>query len=211
MKMKKRFQLLLCIVTFTFTCARAEESPEEIFKRLVEKGSGAQEPKKDSTGALQSLWIVGQAEISKVLGPAKGLMLAQKRASLVANAKFVEWMESNVTSVETLDDQSIVVKTGVDNKLSEQGKSDEKNTTQITQAVQGLVKGLKLVGKDQDPKTGVLTLVYSWSPAGAQLANEAKEANNRPPGTQANPNQKPNGQPPGDIQKKTIISPDFNE
>lgn len=211
MKIKHSLQLFFCIVTSTFTCALAQESPEEAVKRMAQMGAGVHDIKKDETGALQSLKVVGQERISKVLGPAKGMMLAQKRASLKANAEFVEWMEKNVTSVATTDDQTILTLSGDGENVSEQGKSDEKTTEQITQVAQGLVKGLKLVGKDQDPETGLLTLVYSWSISGVQLANEAKQTNNRPPESPAKPNQEKSGQPSGEIQKKTIVSPDFDE
>lgn len=211
MKIKSILLLFFCIVTSTFTCALAEESPEEAVKRMAQMGAGVHDVKKDAKGALQSLKVVGQERISKVLGQAKGVIVAQKSASMKANAEFVEWMEKNVTSVATLDNQTILTLSGDGEKVSEQGKSDEKTTEQITQVAQGLVKGLKLIGKDQDPETGLLTLVYSWSISGAQLANEAKEANNRAPESPAKPNQENGGQPSGEIQKKTIVSPDFNE
>jgi hypothetical protein len=211
MKIKYAPKLILCFFFSLISLAPAEETPEETVKRLVELGNGPPEPKKDDTGSLISLYIVGQAEIPKALGPAKGMMLAQKRASLQAKAEFVKWMESNVTSIETQDDQSIIVKTGDGDNLSEQGKSEEIDSKKISEVAQGLVKGLKLIAKDQDPNTGLLTLVYSWSPAGAQLANDAKQANNRPAESPATTTQGKGKNPSGDIPKKTIISPDFDE
>lgn len=211
MKIKKNLQLFFCIVTSTITSALAQESPEEAVKRMAQMGAGVHDVKKDETGSLKSLKVVGQERISKALGPAKGIMIAQKRASLKANAEFVEWMEKNVTSVATTDDQTIITVSGDGENVSEQAKSDEKDTEQMTKVAQGLVKGLKLVGKDQDPETGLLTLVYSWSVSGVQLANEAKQANSRSSETPAKQNQQKSSQPSGETQKKTIVSPDFDE
>ena len=211
MKIKNSLQLFFFIVTSTFTCALAEESPEEAVKRMAQMGPGVHDVRKDATGALQSLKVVGQERIPKALGPAKGIMFAQKRASMRADAEFVEWMKKNINSVSSSGDETIVTLSGDGENLSEGAKNDGKDTAQITREAQGLVKGLKLVGKDQDPDTGLLTLVYSWSPSGAQLANEAKQANNRPTEPSAKPTQEESGKPSQEIQKKTVVSPDFDE
>ena len=100
---------------------------------------------------------------------------------------------------------------GDGNTLSEQGKAEEKTAEQITQMAEGLIKGLKLVGKDVDNETGLLTLVYSWSTAGVQLANEAKEANNRSSSNSSNAPPVEGGKTTGGYQKKTTVSPDFDE
>ena len=211
MKIKYTPKLFLCLFLSAVPLAPAQESPEEAVSRMAQMGAGVHDVKKDETGALQSLKVVGQERISKALGPAKGMMLAQKRASLKANAEFVEWMEKNVTSVTTTDDQTILTVSGDGENVTEQGKSEEKTSEKITQVAQGLVKGLKLVGKDQDPETGLLTLVYSWSVSGAALANEAKQANNRPAESPTTKDQGKGGKTSGEIQKKTVVSPDFDE
>ena len=203
--MKHPIKLFFCLVISTISYADAQESPKDAVERMAQMGAGVHDVKKDDTGVLQSLKVVGQERISKALGPAKGLMMAQKRASLKANAEFIEWMEKNVASVATRDDQTILILSGDGENVSEQGKSEEKTSEQITQVAQGVVKGLKLVGKDQDPKTGLLTLVYSWSPSGAQFANEAKQANNRAPADLAQPNDREDGKPSGEMAAQTFF------
>jgi hypothetical protein len=196
------------VITMLFGLAlanlEAQESPEQIVKRLAEIGEGVQEVKVEN-GKLKSLKVVGQERISAVLGQPKGLQLAQKRATLKANAAFIEWMKTNVASVSSLDDETIVTMTGDGQNVSEQGKSSEAMRQQVATAAEGLVRGLSLVAKDQDPDTKMLTLIFSWSPEKAALASEAQTANEKP--TSATPST-PNSS--GEIPRKTVVSPDFD-
>jgi len=183
----------------------AQESPEEVVKRLVQLGEGVHEVKAEN-GRLRSLKIVGQERISTVLGPEKGLMTAQKRASMKANAAFVEWMGSNVSSISTSGEETIVVVTGDGQGITEQGKSSETTRREIVTKAQGLVRGLSLVGKDQDPESKLLTLVFSWTPERAALSEESRAANREPSRTiPARP-----AEDGGSIPRKTVVSPDFD-
>ncbi len=184
----------------------AQESPEQIVKRLTELGEGVHEVKTEG-GKLKSLKVVGQDRISTVLGEAKGLQTAQKRATLKANAAFVDWMKMNVISISSVGDETIVTMAGDGQNVSEQGKASETTRQQIVTMAEGLVRGLALVAKDQNPDTKMMTLIFSWSPEKAALANEAKRANNKPssvvPSTPA-PDSK-------DIPRKTVVSPEFSK
>lgn len=181
----------------------AQETPEQIVKRLVDLGEGVQEVKSEG-GKLKSLKVVGQERISTVLGGAKGVQTAQKRATLKANAAFIEWIKNNVISISSLDDEMIVTMAGDGQNISEQGKSSETTRQQIATAAEGLVRGLTLVAKDQNPDSKMLTLIFSWSPEKAALAAEAQNANENPvPATTTIPESK-------EIPRKTVVSPDFN-
>jgi hypothetical protein len=144
---------------------------------------------------------VGQDRISTVLGAAKGLQTAQKRATMKANAAFIEWMKSHVASISVSNDETIVTVQGDGKNVPEQGKASEKNTEIISQQAAGLIRGLTLVAKDQKEEN--LTLVYSWSPEKAALAKDAQEQN-QTPGTAASPANKK-------IPSKTVVSPDFDK
>lgn len=200
--------LALTTIAIGMSLARltAQESPEQIVKRLTEMGEGVHEVKSEG-GKLKSLMIVGQDRISTVLGEAKGLQTAQKRATLKANAAFVDWMKMHVTSISSVSDETIITVAGEGQNVSEQGKASETTRQQIVTMAEGLVRGLALVAKDQNPDTKMMTLIFSWSPEKAALANEAKSANNNPssvaPSTPA-PDSK-------DIPRKTVVSPDFDK
>lgn len=196
---------IMAMVVFLARLA-AQESPEQIVKRLTELGEGIHEVKSEG-GKLKSLMVVGQERISTVLGEAKGLQTAQKRATLKANAAFVEWMKTHVTSISSTGDETIITMAGDGQNVSEQGKASETTRQQIVTMSEGLVRGLALVAKDQNPDTKMMTLIFSWSLEKAALANEAKSANNKPssvaPSTPA-PDSK-------DIPRKTVVSPDFGK
>jgi hypothetical protein len=160
---------------------------------------------KAENGRLKSLKVVGQDRISTVLGAAKGLQTAQKRASLKANAAFVEWMKNNVASVSGTGDETIITLQGDGANVSEQGKNTETTREAVTQAAAGLVRGLTLVAKDQTADT--LTLVYSWSPEKANLAKGAQKENqsDQPSATT------PAAPVDKSVPSKTVVSPDFDE
>ncbi len=188
--------------------SQAQEAPEQVVKRLAELGPGVQEVKVDN-GRLKSLKVIAQERISTALGAAKGLQTAQKRASLKANAAFIEWMKSNVASISASNDETIVTIQGDGQNMVEQSKASETTKEAIVQQAGGLVRGLTLVAKDQNADT--LTLVYSWSPEKAALAKVARNEN------ESEGSSSENATPPAPsvpakktIPSKTVVSPDFD-
>lgn len=200
----EKHHLLLPLFVCCVTLSNAQETPEQIVKRLADLGPGVHEVKAEN-GRLKSLKVVGQDRISTVLGAAKGLQTSQKRASLKANAAFVEWMKNNVASVSAIGDENIVTLKGDGENLTEEAKEIQTTTEAVAQAATGLVRGLTLVAKDQTADT--LTLVYSWSPEKANLAKAAQKDNDSEQpaaGTPAAPVDK-------SVPSKTVVSPDFDE
>ena len=197
----KAISIIFAVATLSFLSltSQAQESPEQIVKRLAELGSGVHEVKVEN-GRLKSLKVVGQDRISTVLGAVKGLQTAQKRAALKGNAAFIEWMKSHVASISMTNDETIVTMQG-DGQNAEQGKASETTKELIVQQATGLVRGLTLVGKDQTEDT--LTLVYSWSPEKAALAKDAQDANHTGGATSSTPVNKK-------APVKTVTSPDFD-
>ena len=153
--------------------ATAQEAPDQVLQRLAAMGQGVHDVKSEK-GRLKSLKVVGQAPISTVLGVAHGLQTAQTKASLKARAAFVEWMASHVTYISQTSNETVAILEGNGNARTEQEKSTSSVKETVIQQATGLVKGLVLVGKDQDPESGILTLVYTWSPERAALAGEAQ-------------------------------------
>ena len=213
--MKKLTLTLFCIVV-SFANLVAQETPEQAVQRMAALGEGVQDLKVEE-GKLKSLKVVGQDRISSVLGTSKGLLTAQKRAKMKANAAFVEWMKNNVKTIQSSADESIVTlqgesqqgagEKGDSEKLTEQGKSVETDKQEIATQAQGMVQGLELVGKHVDPETKTLTLVYAWSAARAKAAQEAGEGER-----DADSNAKPGAKKPdAPVKKKTTVSPNFNE
>lgn len=166
--------IIISVLSLGTMVSRAQETPEQVVKRLAELGPGVQEIKVEN-GRLKSLKVVAQERISTVMGATKGLQTAQKRASLKANAVFIEWMKSNVVSVTASNDETIVTIQGDGQNVAEQGKASETTKEAIVQQAAGLVRGLTLVAKDQ--KEDTLTLIYSWSPEKAALAKVAQKEN----------------------------------
>jgi hypothetical protein len=184
----------------------AQECAGQVVKRLADLGPGVHEVREER-GRLKSLKIVGQERISTVLGEAKGLQVAQSRASLKANAVFVDWMKTHVTSIASSNNETIITMVGDSQNVGEQGKSSEATRQEIATKAEGLVRGLTLVAKDQNPDTKMMTLIFAWSPEKAALAYQAQEANTTPPLIA------PSSQAPisKDITRKTTVSPDFDK
>ena len=198
--------VIIAVLSLGTIVCRAQETPEQVVKRLADLGQGVHEIKVEN-GRLKSLKVVAQERISTVLGAAKGLQTAQKRASLKANAAFIEWMKSNVVSVSASNDETIVTIEGNGQNVAEQGKASETTKEAIVQQAAGLVRGLTLVAKDQ--KEDTLTLVYSWSPEKAALAKVAQKENeseDSSPETTV-----PAAPTDKKIPSKTVVAPDFDQ
>jgi hypothetical protein len=214
--MKKISLTVLCIAVFSANLV-AQETPEETVKRMAALGGDEVQDIKIENGKLKSLKVVGKDRISSVLGTSKGLLTAQKRAKMKANAAFVEWMKNHVKTISSTTDESIVTlqgeskqgagEKGDSEKLTEQGKAVETTKQEIATQAQGMIQGLELVGKHVDPETKTLTLVYAWSAARAKAAKEAGEGE-RDADSNAKPGTK---KPDAPVKKKTTVSPNFNE
>lgn len=174
--------IILLALSMSLLPASAKETPGQILQRLAGMGQGVHEVKSEN-GRLKSLKVVGQERISTVFGNAHGLQTAQTKASLKAKAAFVEWMASHVTYISQTTNETVAVLEGHGAGLKEQGKSTESVKETVIQQAAGMVRGLVLVGRDQDPETQLLTLVYSWSPGQAALTKDAQEGSSSLPGT----------------------------
>lgn len=198
--------IIISVLSLGTMVSRAQETPEQVVKRLAELGPGVQEIKVEN-GRLKSLKVVAQERISTVMGATKGLQTAQKRASLKANAVFIEWMKSNVVSVTASNDETIVTIQGDGQNVAEQGKASETTKEAIVQQAAGLVRGLTLVAKDQ--KEDTLTLIYSWSPEKAALAKVAQKENESEGSSPETP--VPSSPTDKTIPSKTVVAPDFDQ
>ncbi len=231
MKLNQQFNLQMTAKLFSFSilsslccapltaqeegAAQAEpkvlgESREQVIKRLVDLGPGVHEVKKDSSGKLKSVKVVGQARISSVLGKTKGLEIAQQKAKMSAEQAYIEWLKTNASSVKVSEEETVITLSGAGDKQAEEGKVSEKATIVNKSDSAGLIRGLSLVGKDVNADGESLTLIFIWSTARATQAGEAAKANGggTDSGTAAgaeSPSKK-NG-----IESKTTVSPDFDE
>ncbi|MEI7912744.1 MAG: hypothetical protein WCK77_24215 [Verrucomicrobiota bacterium] len=184
------------------------ETPEQIVQRIAELGPGVHEVKTEN-GHLKSVKVVGQAVISTVLGKAKGLEIAQKRAKASAQQAYIEWFKANATSNSNDANEDITVLEGDGKGLKEQRKSSETHTDSLTVNTAAIIRGLALIGKHVDAD-GTLTLVYAWSSARAAEAKEAAAANSDDHAAapaEAQPSPKPSESP---LKTKTTASPDFD-
>ena len=184
----------------------AQESQEEIVARLAFLGDGVHEVKKNENSTLRSLKVVGSSRISTVLGKAKGLQMAQKKATMKANAAFIAWIKNEVSSVSRSEEEDIVTLKGDGENQSEEGKSTSITKVVIETKAQGLVRGLSLVAKDQTDDT--MTLIYLWTPARANAAKIAGKINRSDESTSAKGKPNSSGKK---VTPKRVVSPDFDE
>lgn len=183
-------------------------SSSEKVQQLAGMGPGVHKVQKDEAGRMKSCVIVGQARISTVLGNAKGLEMARKRANLSANAEFVKWMKSSVKAIETMTNESIVYLEGSDKALSESGKATEVTKENVELVSQGVVRGMTLIGVHQDGSGGVFTAVFGWTPRYAALADETQSANSNPSTVAPAVAPSAPGQANAPIPTKTVVSED---
>jgi hypothetical protein len=140
-------------------------------------GEEVQDIKKDENGNLKSLKVVSSSRIPLSLGASKGLEIARQRARLRAKQVFLQWMKDNVTGVQSSGEETMFQLESADGGPNESGKSLETDKRLIESKVEGVVRGLELIGKKQDNET--LTLIFGWKSKNADLARQAEAANNK--------------------------------
>ncbi len=174
--------LLLLTSGFAQQQAPSVGSGNPEIDNLVNLGPGIQDIKKEN-GLLKSLKVVGQSRIPSSLGAAKGVEIATGRAKLSAQKEYIEWIKSNVKSIRSSGLETIVSLDSSSTGPTESGKGTETDTNSVLTQAEGLVRGLTLIGKQVDPSTQTLSLVFGWSVANTDLTRQAEDANNRPAGT----------------------------
>ena len=207
----------LTVACYSSNCFAQDKSPssEDQIKQLAELGPGVHKIKKDESGRMQSCVIVGSSRMSTVLGTAKGLETARKRATLSARAEFVRWMKTAVVAVQSMSDESIVYLQGSGGAVSESGKGTEVTKDNVDTLSAGLVRGMTVIGFNQDPKSEMLTVVYGWSPKFASMAQDAEMTNIDPsshPSQSVSPNtESSSGPSKAPIPAKTVTSDSAGE
>ena len=123
-----------------------------------------------------------------------------------AQAEFVRWMKTAVAAVQLMSDSSMVVLKGNDKTTSESGKAVELTSDNVSTMSEGVLRGLTIIGANQDAKTETMTIVYAWTPKNAALAGEAKDVNRRPGDSTTGPTDRPSER--GTVDSKTTVSDD---
>ena len=215
-----KIKLMLGLVLAAFVCGISYAQEDQI-KQLANLGPGVHKVKTDeTTGALKSCVVVGQARITTVLGLNKGLMTARRDARLSAENEFVKWVETNSQGVQGKGDEQTILIQGAGNQRSESGKSIETSAEALSSAAHGAIRGFEVVGYDQTggEGDGILTAVFGWSPANAVRAGQAgavNEAEYQAPGsstgnstTSSGGATPASGVPTTTIPAKTVVSDD---
>jgi hypothetical protein len=217
--------LLFAFIATTVSAQEKKEAPEpkaksveEQMDDLVKQGPGIHNIKKDSSGRVQSLILVGQSRLSTVLGATKGKEIARKRAEQSAKAAFIKWLGEAVVVCENSENETTLFLQGEESKdknvLSEAGKAVEKSSDTYKSVAAGLVRGLTLLHTDLNAERMECSVVYGWSLANAK---SAKDVATHDPGIEEKPAAKPpatSGKDISDkkkIQSQKVTSPEAEE
>jgi hypothetical protein len=127
---------------------------------------------KDKKGKIISLVVSGRARVTTVLGVEQGIELAEVKADLDCDARFIAWMnKSNVRiSVEGNREFLVVTEEGEDS-----GKSADKTTVEQKREAQGIVRGLQVLYSETDGDTKFHTTVKGLNFATQKAIQEAED------------------------------------
>ena len=151
---------------------------EQELKKIKDMGIGIYNIKYDSNGAIQSFLVVGQAEVSTVLGPVKAQLMARKAAEQSAKTALVQFMKETVTVVETSDNQTVLTTEGNGGSLIQKGKSIDKQGEKFKSVSSEVLSGLTLIHYDLDADKKTITAIYGWKPKFSELGKEIREKMN---------------------------------
>ncbi len=150
---------------------------EQELKKIKEMGIGIYKIKYDAAGAIASFLVVGQAEVSNVLGPVKAQLMARKAAEQSAKAALVQFMKETVTVVETSDNQTVLTTEGNGSSLLQKGKSIDKQSSKFKSVSSEVLSGLTLIHYDLDADKKTMTAIYGWKPKFSEIGRELREKN----------------------------------
>lgn len=151
---------------------------EQELKKIKETGIGIYKIKYDAGGAIASFLVVGQAEVSTVLGTVKAQLMARKAAEQSAKAALVQFMKETVTVVETSDNQTVLTTEGNGSSLLQKGKSIDKQSSKFKSVSSEVLSGLTLIHYDLDADKKTMTAIYGWKPKFSEIGRELREKMN---------------------------------
>jgi len=157
---------------------------------------------------------VGQARISTALGKSKGLEQARNKANLDCSAQFVKWLKEKVTVFESNEDETVTLLEGSEedeeSTLKESGKSVEKATKKMESIAEGLVRGLVMIGRQQEADGKTYTVVKGWSLKNSEASkNVAAHLASDEPASKSNAKGGTEGakkKPSKEIEDETVVS-----
>ena len=168
----------VCVV-FATACSCLNVNAKEAvdWDKVAELGNGVSRIKKDDKGKVKSFVVVGSSRISTVLGAVKGEDIARRRARLQAKAEIVKWINEKISTIEKSGDDTIITLKGDGNNTSEQGKSVEYTSTQISSFADGIVSGTSVIfsktvtiGNEQ-----MYVIILGWSAENVKNARQAQQ------------------------------------
>jgi hypothetical protein len=176
---------MIITAQFSNVLGQEQETKAKKLERAVGQGTGVLDVK-DEKGVIRYVSVVGQVRISTVLGLSKGIIVAKRRASLLADAAFTDWMKSEVESVVTSDEKTVLMLEGAEgpevDELKEEGKSETIDTQNVKRISRGIIRGMVTAAYDQDGKAKLYTIVKVWNPKTGLAAAKAEKQNTNPKG-----------------------------
>lgn len=172
--------MLLCVcLVQAADKTKGDDAVAKKMSKIAQLGPGPPIVNLDKKGRITSCIVVGQARIHTVLGKAKGLEIARKRARLDATARFVQFLRQDVSIYENKEDATIVlIKGSKENDKDapkQSGGAVEKNSEKMEAISKGLVRGLQVLHAEQSDKDETFTLVLGWSAANAKAAESIEK------------------------------------
>ena len=167
-----------CVVFVTVcSCLNVNAKEAVDWDKVAELGNGVRRIKKDDKGKVKSFVVVGTSRISTVLGAVKGEDIARRRARLQAKAEIVKWINEKISTIEKSGDDTIITLKGDGNNTSEQGKSVEYASAQISSFAEGIVSGTSeifsktvTVGNEQ-----MYVIILGWSAENVKNARQVQQ------------------------------------
>jgi hypothetical protein len=156
----------------------------EKYMELALPGVFLSDEKDVKDGQVVRLFVVGISTISTTLGLEEGLEIAMERAEESAKTAFVTFLGSKVTVRKNVKNEILLCKDGEETADSgttkDLGKKVERRTKEFEESATSIVRGLKVVAKDQIGKEKKLVVVYRWESKLADLAAGVGDKLNNP-------------------------------
>jgi hypothetical protein len=157
-----------------------DDATAKALAKIADLGKGVHKIKKDDKGNIISCVIVGEAEISTVLGKTRGIQTARTKARLSCAAEFRKFLKEKVRVYEGTSSEEIILREGKedgkeDGGVKEAGKAVDKTTTKYETIASGLVRGLRVLHVEVKADDKNYILVMGWDAATSAATKKVAE------------------------------------
>lgn len=163
----KRLTLALIAGTLALAPLMTFAQNDDKWQQMAELDDGIQNIKRDNSGQISSLLVIGKGKVSRAFSKQKAKQIAGREASRNARNAFAQFLNTHVTWAETSAGEVVLKEKGAasgDDGAAvsvQEGVSTEVTSEKSSQYSSAALSGLRQVWSGYD-KDGMRVIIFGW-------------------------------------------------